>query len=75
MKKLIAILFMGALLTACGEPSVGVESDDKNDTFVLYFQYDEVERKCDGPNMVYVFYRGISVVPNDPRCLGDTTNG
>lgn len=33
--------------------------------------------KCDGPNMVYVLFKGdnaygsIHVVPNDPRCSGD----
>lgn len=74
MRKLIAVLFMGVALTACAGPNVDVESENTDDTSIIVFQYGTVERKCDGPNMVYSVYQGVAVAPNDPRCVG-ATNG
>lgn len=44
------------------------------DTITMPDGFSNIAAKCDGPNRVYVAYKGdanraaVAVVPNDPRC-------
>lgn len=81
MKKLLAVGIAVLALSGCSKavepfrdaplrghddgPARGINMPDG---------FSNVAAKCDGPNMVYVAFKGdanraaISVVPNDPRC-------
>jgi len=59
------------LLTGCGaEDEKEFKTTDTSSSSKIVFPGDayNVEYKCEGANMVYSSYVGLSVVPNDPRC-------
>ena len=52
----------------------GTTNSAPADTITMPDGFSNVASKCDGPNRVYVVFKGdntygsVSVVPNDPRC-------
>ncbi len=77
------ILLIGGLLTSCSwdkfsEPYKdarrGSTNDKPADVITMPDGFSNAASKCDGPNRIYVVYKGderygsIAVVPNDPRC-------
>lgn len=89
LKGAIATAFMlgGILFGATGclnnkatEPlkdaPTGARNQDPADIMSFPDGFSNVATKCDGPNRVYVAFKGdenraaIAVVPNDPRCSG-----
>lgn len=73
------------LMTSCGDKSMEPYQDagragkiDKTPAQVVAFPdgFSNVASKCDGPNRVYVAYKGdsnraaLAVVKDDPRCAG-----
>lgn len=55
---------------------VGNRNESPADVMSFPDGYSNVASKCDGPNRVYVAFKGdsnraaVSVVANDPRCAG-----
>lgn len=88
MKKIFVIpaLLIGALLfSGCMDketepwhdaPTSDVRNDDPADIINMPDGFSNLASKCDGPNRVYVAFKGdanrasIFVVANDPRCRG-----
>ena len=83
MKKKLFIAGAGILaLAGCSDKAVerfndaprGAVDDSPADVGSMPDGFSNWARKCDGPNMVYVIFKGdsaygsIDVVPNDPRC-------
>lgn len=81
MKRTIIALVALVALTGCGKVSEpfkdaprGQSNNSPADTMTFPDGFSNVAHKCDGPNMVYVVFKGdlaygsINVVPNDPRC-------
>jgi len=80
----VAAVAVAALLGASGcgnkvnEPGrdapTGTRNQDPADLISFPDGFSNVATKCDGPNRVYVAFKGdanraaIAVVPNDPRC-------
>lgn len=54
----------------------GASNNRPADTMTFPDGFSSVASKCDGPNRVYVAFKGddnraaVAVVPNDPRCSG-----
>lgn len=52
----------------------GATNSAPADTITMPDGFSNVASKCDGPNRIYVVFKGdspyaaMSVVPNDPRC-------
>lgn len=84
-KKIALIITAGItalVLGGCGEKMVEPYQDAKrgnvntNPADIMNFPdgFSNVSTKCDGPNRVYVIFKGdnlygsIAVVANDPRC-------
>jgi len=85
MKKTIlaaAAVVLALTLSSCGgkatEPFKDAPVSGHNDTPATIVNmpdgFNNVARKCDGPNMVYTPYHNnapygaVAVAPNDPRC-------
>jgi len=55
---------------------VGAQNENPADLIRFPDGYSNVASKCDGPNRVYVAFKGdevraaVAVVGNDPRCTG-----
>lgn len=78
----LVVFALLAFLAACGtraaEPFQDADRGTSNtapaNTITMPDGFSNVAYKCDGPNMVYVLFKGdlayggIAVVPNDPRC-------
>lgn len=85
--KFVALTFSALLLAGCGgwsnvteeynDAPRGSNNDEPADTMSMPDGFSNVAHKCDGPNMVYVIFKGdaaygaIDVVPNDPRCVSE----
>lgn len=82
-KLIAAALFLGLCLgSGCSEKQQekfrdaprAENNDEPAETMTMPDGFSNVAHKCDGPNMVYVIFKGdsaygsIDVVPNDPRC-------
>lgn|GEM_PF-2132716 len=79
---LLALLATGIALTGCSNKSqepfrdagIGQRNNGKADVMTFPDGFSNVAAKCDGPNRVYVAFKGddnraaIAVIPNDPRC-------
>lgn len=73
---------LGGVLTSCGskgveqfkDAPVGQRNTGKADLITFPDGFSNVAAKCDGPNRVYVIFKGdnvygsIAVAPNDPQC-------
>lgn len=83
MRRVTAVIALCVLaLTGCGMKAVepfrdaprGNNNDQPADTITFPDGFSNVASKCDGPNRVYVIFKGdlgygsVHVVPNDPRC-------
>ena len=84
MMRVVAVAALAALtLTGCGSSKLseqfqdaprGINNELAADTITFPDGFSNVATKCDGPNRIYVVFKGdaaygaISVVPNDPRC-------
>lgn len=85
MKRKAVSWFIAGLaalaLTGCGKAAEpfndaerGQSNDSPADTMTFPDGFSNVATKCDGPNRVYVIFKGdsaygsVAVVPNDPRC-------
>jgi hypothetical protein len=82
MNRLIMLMVMVLALSGCmgkaTEPFKDAPEGNRNtgpaDTLTMPDGFSNVASKCDGPNRVYVLFKGdkpygsIAVVPNDPRC-------
>ena len=80
-RAIIGAVALALLLTGCGKASEpfkdaprGQTNDEPADTMTFPDGFSNVATKCDGPNRVYVVFKGdlaygsVDVVPNDPRC-------
>lgn len=77
-----AALSLALLLSGCAgkltEPGkdapIATRNTSAADTMTFPDGFSNVAAKCDGPNRVYVAFKGdkpygaLAVVPNDPRC-------
>lgn len=82
----IGLILAGVLVLAgCGDKATeqfkdaerGSTNDSPADTITFPDGFSNVSSKCDGPNRVYVVFKGdnpygsVDVVKDDPRCTGD----
>ncbi len=86
MKRWIAVAGLaGVLLTGCSQKARepfrdAPTSDERNSGAARVIEFPDgfsnMAAKCDGPNMVYVAFKGdnnraaVAVAANDPRCRG-----
>lgn len=78
----VAAALLLLVLSSCGgkgmEPFQDANITERNDSAArvgtMPDGFSNFAAKCDGPNMVYVIFKGdnaygsLEVVPNDPRC-------
>lgn len=86
MMRVLAVATLAALtLTGCGSSKLtepfqdaprGETNNGSADVMTFPDGFSNVATKCDGPNRVYVLFKGdavygsVAVAPNDPRCTG-----
>lgn len=83
--KIVVMAAAALVMTGCTQKALEQYKDapratevDKSPARVLVNPdgFSNVAMKCDGPNMVYVLFKGdaayggVAVAPNDPRCRG-----
>lgn len=76
----VALVALGATGCKATEPfrdaRVANRNDGPADVMTFPDGFSNVAGKCDGPNRVYVAFKGdnnraaVAVVANDPRCVG-----
>jgi hypothetical protein len=72
------VIFLGGCSNKAMEPYKdaprGANNSAPADTITFPDGFSNVSSKCDGPNRVYVVFKGdntygsVAVAPNDPRC-------
>lgn len=81
---LAGVTLAGIALVGCGDKQrewmkdspIAARDNTPADVFNMPDGFSNFAAKCEGPNRVYVAFKGdanraaIAVVPNDPRCVG-----
>jgi outer membrane murein-binding lipoprotein Lpp len=85
----LAVVTAALTLAGCSNKSqeqyrdagIAHRNDGKADVMTFPDGFSNVAAKCDGPNRVYVAFKGdanraaIAVSPNDPQCAGTSSPG